>query len=84
MYETTKYSIAFNATDNLSLSYEREESNREKIINAAEHDLKVQAIQAAYTMGGMTFAISQSKLDNVGYTQNNDSEQTLFAVAMAF
>ena len=84
LYETTKYSIAFNATDNLSLSYEHEESNREKIINAAEHDLKVQAIQAAYTMGGMTFAISQSKLDNVGYTQNNDSEQTLFAVAMAF
>jgi len=84
LYTTNKYSIAFNATDNLSLSYEYEKSNREKIINAAEHDLKASAIQAAYTMGGMTFAVSHGKVDNAAYTANNDSQETLFAVAMAF
>ena len=84
LYTTNKYSIAFNATENLSLSYEHEKSNRELITNAAESDIKATAIQAAYTMGGMTFAVSHGKVDNVAYTANNDSEETLFAVAMAF
>ena len=84
LYTTNKYSIAFNATENLSLSYEYEKSNRELIVNAAESDIKASAIQAAYTMGGMTFAVSHGKVDNASYTANNDSQETLFAVAMAF
>jgi hypothetical protein len=83
-YTTNKYSVAFNATENLSLSYEYEKSNRELIVNAAESDIKASAIQAAYTMGGMTFAVSHGKVDNASYTANNDSQETLFAVAMAF
>ena len=83
-YTTNKYSIAFNASDNLSLSYEYEKSNRELIINGTESDIKASAIQAAYTMGGMTFAVSHGKVDNASYTANNDSQETLFAVAMAF
>ena len=84
LYTTNKYSIAFNATDSLSVSYEYEKSNRELIINAAEHDLKARAIQAAYTMGGMTIALSNSSVDNASYTSNNDSTETLLAVTMAF
>ena len=83
-YTTNKYSVAFNASENLSLSYEYEKSERELIINGTENDLKASAIQAAYTMGGMTFAVSHGKVDNVAYTANNDSQETLFAVAMAF
>jgi hypothetical protein len=84
LYTTNKYSIAFNATENLSLSYELEKSNRELIANATEYNLKAQAIQAAYTMGGMTFAVSHSTVDNASYTQNNDTNETLLAVTMAF
>ena len=84
LYKTNKYSIAFNATDNLSLSYELEKSNREKIANAAEYDLKASAIQAAYTMGGMTNALSHAQVDNASYTNNNDSTETLLGVTMAF
>lgn len=43
-YTTNKYSVAFNATENLSLSYEHEKSNRELIVNAAEFDIKASAI----------------------------------------
>ena len=85
LYTTNKYSIAFNATDSLSVSYEYEKSNREKIINeATEYDIKARAIQAAYTMGGMTIALSNAQVDNAGYKNNNDSTETLLAVTMAF
>ena len=84
LYKTNKYSIAYNATENLSLSYELEKSNRELIVNAAEYDLKASAIQAAYTMGGMTIAISHAQVDNASYTNNNDSTETLLGVTMAF
>ena len=84
LYKTNKYSIAYNATENLSLSYELEKSNRELITNAAEYDLKASAIQAAYTMGGMTIAISHAQVDNASYKNNNDSTETLLGVTMAF
>jgi len=84
LYTTNKYSLAFNASENLSVSYELEKSNRELITNATEYDLKATAIQAAYTMGGMTFAVSHATVDNAAYTNNNDSTETLFAVSMAF
>ena len=84
LYTSNKYSVAFNVNESLSVSYEMEKSERELIVNAAESDIEASAIQAAYTMGGMTLAVSHGKTDNVGYTANNDAEQTLFAVTMAF
>jgi len=84
LYTNKKYSAAFNVNDSLSLSYEMEKSNRELIINAAEFDIKSQAVQAAYTMGGMTLAVSHGNTDNVGYANNADSTQTLFGLTMAF
>ena len=84
LYTTNKYSVAFNVNESLSVSYEVENSERELIRNAAQSDLEASAIQAAYTMGGMTLAVSHGKTDNVSYTANNDVEQTLFAVTMAF
>ena len=84
LYKSNKMSAAYAVNDNLSISYEVEKSSREKIINAAEHDLEAKGIQAAYTMGGMSLAISNVKIDNVGYTEGKDVEQTLLAVTMAF
>lgn len=84
LYTANKYSAAFNVNDNLSLSYEMEKSNAEAIANTTEYDISSQAIQAAYTMGGMTIAVSHGTTDNASYTNNNDSTQTLFAVTMAF
>ena len=68
----------------MSVSYEREDSNQEVITNAAEYDIKAEAVQAAYTMGGMTLSVSHGTTSNVGYAQANDTTQTLFAMNMAF
>jgi len=84
-YETRKMSAAYVLPNTgISFSYEMEKSNRELIVNAAEYDIKSQAVQVAYTMGGMTLALSRASHDNTKYGQNDDAEQTLFAMSMAF
>ena len=84
-YENLKYSIAYNVNDDLSLSYEREESDKSFVTTAtADVELTSSAIQAAYTMGGMTLAISHGEHDNAAYVANSEVTQTLFAVTMAF
>ena len=82
-YDQTNYSIAFAASDDLSVSYERETS--EKILhNASSVEQESSAVQVAYSMGGMTVAVSHGSHDNVGYTDAANQDQTLFAVTMAF
>ena len=84
-YEQQNGSIGFAVNDNLSVSFEQEVS---EVSYVASTTAKVKqtssAIQAAYTMGGMTMALSQGAYDNVGYVDSRNASQTLFAVTMAF
>ena len=83
--EGTKYSIAFNVNDNLSVSYENEESNPDNKTAATEnYTMESSGIQAAYTMGGMTLAIAMNEHENATYVQNKDVSDTVLSVAMAF
>ena len=82
-YDQTNYSVAFAATDNLSVSYENETSEK-KLHNASSVEQESSAVQVAYSMGGMTVAVSHGSHDNVGYTDAENQDQTLFAVTMAF
>jgi len=82
--ENNKMSVAFNVNDQLSISYEQEKSEQELIVNAVESDIKAQAVQAAYTTGGMTLSVSHGNTDNVNYVANNDVKQTLLAMTLAF
>jgi len=84
LFTTKKMSAAYNVSEDLSISYEVEKSNREQIANTTEADMDSEAIQVAYTMGGMTLAISRAKHDNYSYVAANDATQTLFAMSMAF
>ena len=84
LYKSNKMSVGYAVNENFSLSYEVEKSSRELIANAAEYDIKADAIQAAYTMGGMSLALSHGTTENVGYANNKDTTQTLIAVTMAF
>ena len=83
--EGTKYSISFNVNDDLSVSYENEESNPDNKTAATEnYTMESSGIQAAYTMGGMTLAVAMNEHENAAYTQNKDVKDTVFSVAMAF
>ena len=82
-YDQTNYSVAFAASDDLSVSYERE-SSEANYINDTEVEQESSAVQVAYTMGGMTLAVSHGSHDNVGYVDAANQDQTLFALTMAF
>ena len=85
-YDQSNRSIAMAVNDDLSISYEVEESTK-NAVGAATADIeqKSSAVQVAYNMGGMTVALSRASHDNVGYsTSADDSNQTVIAVTMAF
>jgi hypothetical protein len=82
--ENTKMSIGINVNDNLSVSYEQEESTPTLSKASAAYELESTGIQAAYTMGGMTLGIAMNDHKNTEYTQNKDIKDTVFTVQMAF
>ena len=82
-YDQTNYSIAFAATDALSVSYEVETSEK-KLNNKSSVEQESSAVQVAYNMGGMTLAVSHASHDNNAYVTGDNTDQTLFAVTMAF
>ena len=80
----TKVSVAYNVTDNTSVSYEREDGSRESFGPNEDASYEGQSLQVAHNMGGMTATVAYSQHDSVSYTSGNDMTQILFAVAMAF
>jgi hypothetical protein len=84
-YDQTNYSIAFAASDDLSVSYERETSEKNFVGSGqASVEQESSSVQVAYTMGGMTIALAHSSHDNNGYSTTNNQDQSLIAVTMAF
>jgi len=84
-YEQTNFSIAYAATEDLSVSYEREQSEANYVLNTtADVEQESSAVQVAYSMGGATLAISHASHDNTGYVDGANIDQTLFALTMAF
>ena len=82
-YDQTNMSIAFAASDDLSVSYERETSEANRI-NDTSTEQESTSVQVAYTMGGMTLAVAHSSHDNNGYVVGANTDQTVLAVTMAF
>lgn len=95
--ENVDMSIGYAVNDNLSVSYEKSTSEaniKSRALNGVTVKSKdsqdVTAIQAAYTMGGMTLALSQVQTDGDGYTKEAsgtsrvDVKETIFAITLAF
>lgn len=80
-----KYSVAYNINDATSISYEHEASSTTAILNStATFDYTGTSLQLAHNMGGMTLGVAYTSHDNVGYRNNNNVDQVLFNVSMAF
>jgi len=86
-YDQTNKSIAMAVNDELSISYEVEESTK-NAVGAATADItqKSTAVQLAYNMGGMTVGVSRASHDNNSYSTaaSAQTDQTLINVTMAF
>ena len=47
-------------------------------------DAEANSFQAAYTMGGATFAIAETQADNIAYAQADDKDTTTISMSLAF
>jgi len=82
--EADMMGIAYTA-GNLSVSYaEQNETTQAVSDTAALLEVEMQAIQAAYTMGAMTMAISLYETDNVAGVAAATYEETEISVSFAF
>jgi outer membrane protein OmpU len=91
IYEDTQYSISFNVNDNLSISYTDSDStyddqsdvaNNTQIADATQSQ---DAIQVAYSMGGLSISAYQMSVQNPGHDTNaTEITATEIAVGLAF
>jgi len=84
-YRNVMYGAAFNVNDDLSISYGRMESKK-GYVSQDKHtvQMEVDSYQVAYTMGGATVKIAETKGDNVGYSQGTSKDATTIALSLAF
>ena len=84
-YQNDAFGVAFNVSDNLSLSYGQHKSDR-ALTNATNVELEAESLQIAYTMGGMSVKIAESSVDNGSYTSGTgqDRDGTTIALSLAF
>ena len=85
LYDQTNMSVAYAATDDLSISYEKESVQEANYVlnTTADVEQESTSVQAAYTMGGMTLQLSIQATITMA-TDGAEQDQTLFAVTMAF
>ena len=92
-YENKYMGIQFDVNDQLSVSYNVDESNRNtraKVAVAAtagtktEVEMEQKTVQLAYTTGGATIGIHQADVSNSDYTAGRDEKQTIVSLAVAF
>ena len=84
-YDNTGMSLAFAVNDDLSVSYTREVSE----VNLANsgtvtYDVEMDSVQVAYSLGGATLSIARADVENVGYINGYDLEETIVAMTFAF
>ena len=92
-YENKYMGIQFDVNDQLSVSYNVDESNRNARAKVAagetagtttEVEMEQKSIQLAYTTGGATIGIHQADVANSDYTAGKDEKQTIVSLAVAF
>ena len=81
--------IAFNVNDNFSLSYTESEETYDAQDDAstavADVDQEIDAIQVAYSMGGMSIKAYQMDVTNPAFDEDaDDSKVTEIALGLAF
>jgi hypothetical protein len=92
-YENKFYGIQFDVNDQLSLSYNIDESDKNARTAVAVGDtagtkttidMEQKSYQLAYTTGGATIGIAQVEVSNSDYVSGKDEAQTVFSLGISF
>jgi len=84
-YQNNMYGLSVSLGDNLSLSLNRFDSQK-NVDGAFTPEMQITSLQAAYTMGGAAWKIAKTEADNSGYSVASESQKdaTTVALSMAF
>ena len=92
-YDNKFYGIQFDVNDQLSVSYNQDESEsnqRVAVATAATAGTKTivkmeqESLQLAYTIGGATIGIADVEVDNADYTAGKKETQPVISMAISF
>jgi outer membrane protein OmpU len=89
-YKNHGFGVAFNVSDDLSVSYGEYQTRKAGYNNSnvsVGEDLRVVEVtswQAAYTMGGASFRVADVKADNVLFDADADQSATIVSMGLAF
>lgn len=85
-YDNNAWGVSFNVSDDLTISYGENESKRQLQTGAAAITAKAESIQMSYTMGGATFILAESSVEDANYTSGtaNDRDGTTIKLSLAF
>ena len=88
LYKNFAYGVAFNVNDDFSISYGRWTARKAGVTSSQAtqitHEIEVSSIQAAYTMGGASFRIADTDVDNAYWTENDNRHATVVSLGLAF
>ena len=83
-YENLAYGISFQVNDDLSLSYGAHESEQGGDAGTnASITMETQSLQLAYSMGGATFKVARSTVDNANYSTATTADYDVNAIALS-
>ena len=89
-YKNHGFGVAFNVSDDLSVSYGEYQSRKAGANNNSAYGgpedrvVEVNSWQAAYTMGGASFRIADVKVDNALWARDDDQNATIVSMGLAF
>jgi len=91
-YKNTAYGIAFNVSDDLSVSYGMYNTRKTGYAHSVEitdtgeenRQVEVTSWQAAYTLGGASVRIADVQATNAGFVAANDQDATILSLGLAF
>jgi hypothetical protein len=78
-YENDAYGVSYAVNDDLSISYGLHESNGSTVSEVQAH-----SIQIAYSVGGASIKLAESKVDNQNYVSGTNREGRTIALTLAF
>jgi len=90
-YTGAMWGVSFNVNDDLSVSYGFHNSRKagyengsQNMLAEANRRIEVQSYQVAYSMGGASIRLAETKGDNLYFSSANDKDVTTVSVALAF
>ena len=84
-YDNEAYGVSFSVNDDLSISYGKHDSTAD-LNGLADVENSAESLQIAYSLGGASFKLAQSQVDNANYTSGtaSDRDGTTVALTLAF